>query len=175
MGATKKKWRKILWLKNFRKSYFRKGQTYSKELLTEIWAVIIFRNLLKNFFKNFRTNQKTQPKLPYRFPWNLVTSNNSIWPINSQSFKLEAPSVHDFDRGLKIQIGRPCLRAWSLCDVARADWLNGRHTGEWLSRYYHLNLKPRSKSWTEEASRLKLCELMGQRELFEVTKFHVNR
>ena len=68
IGATKKKWRKILWLKNFGKSYFKKGQTYSNKLLTEIWAVIIFLNLLKIQSQNFPSLffRGTQYETPYR-------------------------------------------------------------------------------------------------------------
>ena len=51
-GCYEKKWWKKKWMENFGKISFKKGQTYSQKLLTEIWAVIIFLNLFK---KNFRT------------------------------------------------------------------------------------------------------------------------
>ena len=65
MVATKKKWRFFLciWLENFGKSYFRKGQAYSKKFLTEIWAVIIFLNLkifIIIIFTRFRKIMTTQ-------------------------------------------------------------------------------------------------------------------
>ena len=59
IGCYEKKWRKKKWFENFGKISFKKGQTYSKKFLTEVWAVIIFLDFFKkNFKKSFILNEK---------------------------------------------------------------------------------------------------------------------
>ena len=47
-------------------------------------------------------------KVPYQTWPNLVFENQPPRPSGSVSFKHEASSVHEFDRGYKIQIVRLC-------------------------------------------------------------------